>query len=518
MGDERTRVLEIILEIDPDDADTRNHLIDTYRKEGVELRLVEHLMELRVRGDDRDDLAAEVIELLAKVRRLEEAAELAEACEARWGDQFRFSYLRAGIAFSRGNLDEADAVARRAGGIASVEEGEKVRPLLRKIQSALDDRELSLLEQRVKDEPGEPAPRLDFLRRLVRKGRLERAVVEADEFLRGIPAARDVLKAELREMIGGDGKPYLMAEFLAEQLLADGEWDAVHDLYGAMAKSSFSPAATLRTGAERILGLDADHRPSHLRLYEVSLEAGDPVTATSHVRRYLELGGELDFDQRAGLFAAYCEMEDLPHGEPLGLALIEEQPYAVGRICALAQLYIANQSFPEALTWLSRAKRVEPGNSAIYHLIDIARKKQRERRSLELRESIDKNPDDAVQLNELADLLVEFKRYDDALRYYQRAAQATDDDTQRLVCMTRLAWCMTKRGMFDTAIETLSEVPMKVTEDRKGLSDRKRLIYEIAEILENNNHFEDAVRLYKGVFKVDAGFRHVMEKVTRLAK
>jgi tetratricopeptide (TPR) repeat protein len=514
-------LLEQVLKLDPDTAAARTRLIEIYRARERPDRLVDLLRASQERGGDVSAAtASELSELLTGLRRYGEAEEMARRFGEVYSEDWRFPRHVAAVQLARGELDEAEISVAQAEALAAAkeEDREKIKPLRRKIEAALDRRDLANIEERARAHPDDAELRLELVERLVRRGRLERASVEAATILERLPDQRVLVKERLRGLIGQNASNYLLADYLARLMIQDQEFDEAHRLFGTMAQASLDPGQTMREGARRILEVNADHRPSHFRLFELAVKAGAWDEAAAHANRYLELQGELDYERSSALFEAYCKLRDLERGAPLGKQLLADHPFEIGRVLKLAELYLFHNQFPEAHALLARAKEIEPGNNNIYALLDAAKARQREKRSLELRLLIDKDPENADLLAELAAIMVEFKRYEEALRLYQRAAQRARDEDQRLVCQTWLAWCMMKRHMFDTSMETLREAPLGLAEGRKSQGERKRIFYEIAEALEDNNQHEDAAELYKQVFKVDAGFRHVMQKMEQLSR
>jgi len=532
------RSLEMLIKAAPDDKELRRKAIPIYRQMSHNERVIEHQRALlHLLGvtdpqasalavqpdppipDDRLELALGLMDVMLQAGRATEAAGLAETWEAFFAAEAAWATKRAELVLTLDRPAEARGlveIAIQRGGDAW---REKVRGLARRIETALDHQELDALETRLREHPDDGDSRLELIRRLVRRGRAERAALEADALLEKLPDWRDKLKAELESLVIQGRPVFLIANYLAELYLRDASWDKAHDLFGGMAKTALSPAQTLKDGAEKILAANPDHLPSHLRALDAALQLESWDAAALHGTRARELGAVLDTDKLIALFDAYCICQDIDHGVPLGKQLLDEQPYVMLRVLKLAQLYIDGGRSAEALELLNRAKQIEPGNPDLYAKIDVARVRQREHRLLELRDIIDKEPTNAERIFEMGDLLLESKRLDDAIRLYQRAGQAADtDEGLRLVSYTKLAWCMSRRRMYDTAVEALRDVPLRLSEDKRTLSERKRLVYEIAELLEENNQFEKAGELYKQVFKVDAGFRHVMDKVEKLTK
>jgi tetratricopeptide (TPR) repeat protein len=519
---EETTILENILEVKPSETEVRERLIQIYRQTVLAEKLIEHLSYMIDQEGSSNELRVELVDLLMSSGQFKEADEQAAEAIEQTQDDYRFYYARASCALRAKEFEAArqfcDEAEQALGEEPSNEAAEAIKSLRRKIDRATEKSELAELEEFCRDNPDDMQKNLEFIGRLLKAKKVEKATMELEALISKNPNAKNEVEKYLDDAAGDENPPYMLLHYLADLKISLGKLDRAHELYGQMAQIAMEPEVTLKDGAERILEKDDKHILSLLRIYELNREDKSWPQADEYLSRALDAGHKLEtLEERMAAFETFVGHGNRERGLPLGKMLIEEESFNYKWFLLQAKLLARHDEFEEALAMLARAKELEPGNNVIFKTLDDVRRKQRERRIIDLRELIDKEPENADALAELGDLLVHFERFEEALRMFQRASQATEDDDQRRLTHTKLAGVMLNRRMYDTSLETLREVPLSLMENKAALQDRKRIFYEVAEEFESNNRLEDALELYKQVFKVDAGFRRVMEKMEKLS-
>ena len=112
---------------------------------------------------------------------------------------------------------------------------------------------------------------------------------------------------------------------------------------------------------------------------------------------------------------------------------------------------------------------------------------------------------------ELGDILVDFKQYNEAIAQFQKASQT---DRLRAIGKAKLARCLVVKSLFDLADETIREIALDEN-DREFIEPLKEVLYDIATRFESERYYQKAGALYKQIFKVDASYRDVVEKVEK---
>jgi len=517
---EESDVLERMLDQDPQDQPARQRIIDIYRQTILTEKLIGHLRHFCDQPGATAELQVELAELLLSSNQLAEAAERARQGAAQSPDDFRFPYIQANTALRRDAHAEARELAAMATELASRADNTKgleaLRALDRKINQAAARYEVGELEAWCGQHPGDAEKRLRLVDMLLASKRVEKAISELDELLKANPAAAPEVMAALERIAHMEAPPYMAVGYLADLYIAANNMDRAHELYDRMANLAIEREPILEEGARRILEKQPTHVPSLLRLSTILRGRKQWRPAGELLRQALATGWQPDgMENKVEALETLVSAGDLTFGLPLAQELHEAEGFNPRWLVMMAQLHLANDQVDEALKALARAKELDPGNNLVFRMLEETRRKQREGRVSKLRAHLENSPEDGEALEELGDHLDSFGKYEEALRSFQRASQCTKSDDQRRLRCTKLASTMMRRRMFDTALETMREVPLSLMEERAALGERKRIFYEVAEEFESNNRLGDALELYKQVFKVDAGFRHVMEKIER---
>jgi tetratricopeptide (TPR) repeat protein len=112
----------------------------------------------------------------------------------------------------------------------------------------------------------------------------------------------------------------------------------------------------------------------------------------------------------------------------------------------------------------------------------------------------------------VGDLYVAMGEAKKAIPYFQRASQEPE---LRSLALGKLASAMSRLRMFDLSEETLDEVKLGA-ESPERQNQLKVLFFDVAEIFESEEMTDRALKFYKKIFRVDASFRNVVDKIEAL--
>ena len=520
---EESEVIERVLEVEPTDPTSRRRIIAIYRQTLLTDRLIKHLQYLADQQSADADLLVELAELLISAGELERADAIAVRGSDTTPGDYRFQFIRATCALKAERYDDARSHVEKARELcpegSDPKAEEMIRSLRKRVLQGAAKAEMHDLEAFCTEHPDNVTKRLELVTMLLRARRTERAATHLDQLLDRKPDSRPTVIEFLDRLIEDENPPFILVSYLHNLAVAAGMCDRAFALNQRMADLSMEKQATLEEGAARILSANPTYIPALVQLAGIRREQKKWTESGDLYRQALKAGWHpATIAEQGEAFEGLVGSGDLTYGRQVGTRLMDAEPFNVRWLGLMAQLHIRNDRLDEGLQYLARARELEPGNANINRLFEETRRRQREGRMLALRELLDKTPDDGDALEELGDLLSVFDRHEEALRTLQKASQHADNDDKRRLRLTKLAWVMHKRRMYDTALETLREVPLSLLEDKTALNERKRLFYEIAEDVERQNRIGESLELFKQVFKVDAGFRHVMEKMERLGR
>jgi tetratricopeptide (TPR) repeat protein len=201
---------------------------------------------------------------------------------------------------------------------------------------------------------------------------------------------------------------------------------------------------------------------------------------------------------------------------------------------SLAELYTQKQRFDEALTVYGRIKATEHGQDAsLDRAIMDTKVRQMDFRIAQLDAS---NPEHAAQLEQLTAEKIAFQmsecqqrvekyptdlaiRFELGTLYFQAGKigeaiaefqKAQGNPHKRIMAMSYLAQCFSKRKMFDLAARTLQNA----IKESPGFDDQKKdLIYNLGCVFEGMGKKEEAIEQFKVIYESDINYRDIGAKV-----
>lgn len=215
-------------------------------------------------------------------------------------------------------------------------------------------------------------------------------------------------------------------------------------------------------------------------------------------------------------------------------ARIQREPGNINYRRALAQLYTSNRMFEESIRTLQDALAVSGGRDpqldqaisqvrlqAFDHEIKrlqesgmtaAAEAKQKDRDQFlfnDVQDRVSRYPNDLQIRYEYGMLLYQQDRINEAIQQFQAAQRNAQ---RRVSSLYYIGLCFKAKQQYDMAIEQLqkaaSELP--VMDEQK-----KSVLYELGQVLEQAGRGSEAVDLYKQIYQIDIGYRDVAAKVER---
>lgn len=513
--DEACEYMERILRLNPDRSDIREKLIVLYRERLNYPRLKKHLEEMLAKSEMVSaDLMADYIDTLIHTDSTEEAISHLQKAKESFPVDYRFPQMLAEIYYEQKQYDLALEEMTKALALAPETKKGDLAVLKHKIQGALLNIELAEVQKQVEESPDDIELRFKYIEKLTANAYVEKAAAELDQLLYFRPDAKELAMKHLTRLCETYDRTFLLLNYLADLYLKDMNLDKVLDLYKIMANQSLHPDNVLMEGCRKILIVDEKYAPAVRLLAEIHYKNKNWAEAEKMFQRALEISpspsesGEIyrylvEIYWEQNKFEKVCEIAPLA---------IKSDPYNVAIYKRLARALIRCERFSEAMKWLTEARNIDTRDPEIFKLIretDTSIKKQR---LFELKELVQKFPDNTQYHYELAELCLAFDRLNEAILHFQKSAQ---QPLLSNLSKIKLALCLVKRGMYDLAEETIAEVDLSLKNEEE-LREIKSTLYDIAGEFEKEKLKDKALKYYKEVFRLDAGFRNVVEKVERL--
>ncbi len=217
-------------------------------------------------------------------------------------------------------------------------------------------------------------------------------------------------------------------------------------------------------------------------------------------------------------------------------ARIEREPNNLNFFRALARLYTQNKRFEEAVETLEAARKVNPSDPELDRSLTSTRisayewkietlkgggdlegatKIENEMNQFIFDDLISRTqryPNDLKLRFELGLQYFKYEYFDDAIGQLQLAQKSPKE---RVEAIYYLALCFAKKGQRDMAL-----MQLETANDQLTIMDdlKKRIVYQLGVLSEENGDIEKAFIYYKDVYGADIGFQDIGARMERIYK
>ncbi len=507
--------LEQLTKLHPDDPSFRRKLIahcrETHQTDAVRF----HQEELVRRGqaNTREKLdVANALFTLAEHTKLEKMLRGdPDMLEDPMG-----AYLLAAMLFETRRWSAALDQVRRA---RLLDPENDVRSLLLSLENRTKARiledELQQFGDQVHSAPDNEELQFSYIDRLVASHSYEKAVLELDQMLERIPGKRDKITTSIEQLLEKHGNNFRLMAYLADIRLREGKAEAVFDLYRSMAAESMTPDDVLREGAQKVLDIEPGYLPALFTIAEVSAHSGDHEQVLTRIGAFHAAGGEIS-DATARLeFEACRKLGRTEEAIATGETLLQMHPDDYSLLGVMAQLLEKADKLDGALRCYHKLHDHAPEdletNRSIARVEQVVKRKRLDL----LLKRLTTDPNTGPIHEEIGDIYHDFGQMNDAIVSYQKAALRPELHD---VATTKLAYVLARKTMYTEAQEALNEAELRFDQAPELQKKMKTLMFKTAELMESDRQLDMALAVYKRIFRVDAGYRDVVERIERLQR
>lgn len=505
--------LEQILYHLPARKDIRERLIDIYRRQHNYKQLQRHLTILFQENPDiSSDLTAEYIDSLIHTEASNTAIPALKQVQERFPLDYRFPTMLAEIYYENKDYEHAIEEMAKALALAPEDKKGKLTVLKHKIQGAMLNRELEEIRKQIEERPNDVELRFKYIENLTANAYVEKAAAELDQLLYYRPDLEQQAREHLTRLCERYERTFVLLNYLSDLYLRDNNYDKALDILKIMSSQSLHPDDVLTAGCNKILKIKNDYEPAWRCLAEVEYKNRHWEQAETAYEHCLAFNPPDSGKLYVRLFEIYWNQNKFEKVTSVAALAIQTEPYDITLYKRLARAHMRLEQHREALKWLMEAKNIDTSDREVFELIKQADQRVKEERLLELKDLVQKYPENTHYHYEIAELFLHFNHLNEAVLHFQRAAQQPMLAT---ISKAKLALCLVKKGMYDIAEETLEEISLSMKNEEES-NQVKSIIYDIAAEYEQEKILDKALKYYKEVFRVDAGFRNVVGKIERL--
>lgn len=429
------------------------------------------------------------------------------------------SHARIARAYRRQRqLEEAQQAFEQAETFAPEESLESLRPLREDIEHL--KRELTIERLASSAGPGERSVDewRELIVNLIEVGESEKAVEECDALLDAHPDRLAMVEEMMREAIEHAEKNYLLRDFLSGLYYRQGRFNEALDLFREMAEQSLNPARLMIERCEAILTRAPDHLEARFELglayrevenWEGVLKAFSPLIDKDTDPQHPIMSPE----HRALWVEAAFKGGQLKDAAPVALELVESMADQTGFMLMVIEMFDTLREYERSAQVFERAWQATPKEPRLARIANRVAKNRDDARLEFLAAKDAKGELTHDEHFEKAELHQDRGDYRKAIAHFQRAAEGGD---RPALALARLAVTLCDQGMYDLADEMLDGLEL-TRETADAHPELKQMIYQVARELERSRDKESALKYYKRIFRVDASYERVVERIEHLS-
>lgn len=511
---EGAAMLEDVLANEPNRLHLARRLIHYYTEANQPKAAQKHLRLLVDAGDHDPEYHLAYAQTLHEEERHAEAAEVLQIIVKRWPEDWR-GHLR--LARAHLNLDQLEegeeALARAIAGAP-----QEAASLIEPIRTGLEQRRRELLVMTMRSEIAnngfDVEKRLELIDHQIGMEWIDEALAECDRLLDECPQVLTAVIGRLEEGLRRAPRSFSLRDYLSDIYFQIGRYDDALRLYREMAEQSLHPAQIMTEGCKMIIERAPDHMDARRELaltrrgeedWSGVIEALDPPVQTD---------AAIPAEDKALWVEAAWRLGRLDGAVRVGMTLVDDLIEEVGFILMMLDILMTAKEFDKALEVFRKAKAANPQDPKLARLENkVVTSRARHRLAILAHKSQSEGELLPEEHYEKAELHRTLGQNDESIVHYQRAAY---DLRLMPLATAKLAETLCDRGMFELADETLA--PVELTRE---LADEhpelKTMMYRVGRQLERMRYFDKAAKYYKRVFRVDAAYEDVVERIDRLS-
>ena len=515
--DRAAQLMEKLVDLDADNSDqVRRELVNHYWLKGQRDKVLGHLNRLLLAGRATTE---------EKLRILDEhfsQGDYARVEELVCGDDALVVSPRALITlayalYEGGRLPESlEAISTARKEQPDFQTATDLDHLETKIRTQIRGRQQDELKDRLSQNPNDLAVRFEYYQ-LILPGGSDRIVRELDEILEKQPEHKNEIEREIRQLLAKHGKIPRLLDYLGDLYLRDKDYDQAFELYEMRSAGELDAGSLLHDGTSRILDQMPKHLPSLMSEIKYHNSAGRAKEALQYLDRYRDAGGPANAGLNELELEASLAAGDLDRAERVGTSLLADSPGNAQLLAGMAEVALNRQQFRLSVERYNAAAAADPSNHHYRLKAKKADEARRRARIADLHSLVAADPANSAAQEELADLHHDFGELNEAISHYQKASLANPASPWRIP-RTKLAYVLARKRLFQETEDTLSEIDLPPTLPSEEMLSLKSLLYNTALLLEEEGEPNRAFQIYRRIFRVDAGFKDVVERVEMLQK
>lgn len=508
-------LFEEALKLDPERSHLHRRLARVFYERHDAVQAMHHLKTLF----DAYDTDAETYRLYSKLARegehwdlqIQVLGQMLELYPDDWRAQFELAHA----CHMKGALEEAEKTMTQAFEMIPEEESELRARVKTELGHLRRERVIGELGGEGVDLVQAPDQWLTLIRSLIEMEMPDKAVEQCATLIEKLPGLQPRVEKVIEEGVAQTEKNFLLRDYLCDLYFKASRFGDALALYREMAQDAFDPIRLMTQHCEKILTRAPDHLETRveLALSYRSTENWEGVLSTLDYAIKRSDEGLQPQDKALWVEAAF-RLGRFDEARDMALALSDEMIDQVGYVSMVLDLLDEMGEFEEAYRIYHQALGAQPDDERLLGRFDQVEENLRNFRLFNLEKKLKEDGELTPEEHyEKAELHLERGENKRAIVHYQLAAEG---DHLYCVALAKLAVTLCQQGMLDLADEVLDGVPI----DRETVGahpELKQMLFYVAEELEKVRRRDPALKYYKRIFRIDASYKDVVDRIEGLS-
>ena len=511
---EGAQLLEDVIHQDPRRLRVCRKLAEYYQEMDQPASARDHLRRLVEAGDPNPEYYLTYAQQLAAEDNQNRVANaLRRMTEVIPGD-WRGHYRLARTLYQLERMEEAAREIDDAVELAPDPEDASLTHLRGEIERGRHEQIVERVVPELEEAPGDVEKRVELIDALIALGDVGQIIDQCGLLLETDPSRFSVVEQKLKEAFDGIGENFRLRDYLGDLLFEQARYEDLLGLTREMSDKALDPDAVVVETCRKILARAPEHLETRRALAAAFHKKQDwhGVIDAWGSRQDAENSPLATEDKALWVEAAY-RLGDIEEAASLGLRLVEDLVQDVPFMLMLIEILQKLGDHEQVWEVYSRALAANPEDGRLTELESRLRKNRMLYRVDILDERQREGELTAAEHFEKAELHTELGQLEQAIAHYQRAS---DEDSLANVALAKMAINLCDRGMFEMADEVLEPIMLtrQIAEQHPELMESH---YIVARLMEKLKRTEQAKKYYKRLFRIDASFQDVVERIERLS-
>lgn len=318
------------------------------------------------------------------------------------------------------------------------------------------------------------------------------------------------LIAFLKDLVQNEDNTFVIGDFLCDWYYTQHKFDEIYDVVKMLSRHTLEPEKYLFKKMQELNAKKPDYLPAIHVIADTYFDMKDYQGALLY---YENLYQSFDPDSRyfdsvpKYLLSLYLREHYIDFENHMQAYVELQGPLTVALIEAFVKYLNKQERFAESLQFLQdTAQKYD-----VSHLISISHDLHDEYLKKLYLKRVEESSEDYEALYLLAKIAMKDRNWDDSFVYFQKCFKSEE---YRFLAQAYGTYTLAQKDLWELSLDLFAKNPLDAPEiPAEQLGELKDTFYRTAQIFDKNRLYQQSIKYYMEIFKVDADFRDVMKKI-----